>query len=122
MFASQAAPDETSSKRTGNPLHTAVLAEAGHFVFVDPQSDVWPQVLASVRVCYLCLRNSATAVPVKQPVVKVWRCTETARRPAGQARRPSIPGVFERGATQPAGMHRRRMQPDLHHELPKPLE
>src|SRR5947207_6308780 len=29
-----------------------------------------------------------------------------ARRPAGKARRPRIPGVFERGATQPAGMHR----------------
>src|SRR5436309_1642911 len=27
-------------------------------------------------------------------------------RPAGKARRPRIPGVFERGATQPAGMHR----------------
>src|SRR2546427_10686852 len=29
-----------------------------------------------------------------------------ARRPAGKARRPRIPGVFERGATQPPGMHR----------------
>jgi hypothetical protein len=28
-------------------------------------------------------------------------------RPAGKARRPRIPGVFERGATQPGGMQRR---------------
>src|SRR5437667_10689794 len=28
-------------------------------------------------------------------------------RPAGKARRARIPGVFERGATQPAGMQRR---------------
>jgi len=26
-----------------------VLADAGHFVFIDPQSNVWPQVLKSVR-------------------------------------------------------------------------
>ena len=31
----------------------------------------------------------------------------TARRPAGKARRPRISGIFEGGATQPAGMHRR---------------
>ena len=30
-----------------------------------------------------------------------------ARRPSGKARRPSIPGVFEGGATLPDGMHRR---------------
>src|SRR5262245_4850429 len=31
----------------------------------------------------------------------------TARRPDGKARRLRISGIFERGATQPAGMHRR---------------
>src|SRR5204862_5313557 len=30
-----------------------------------------------------------------------------ARRPDGKARRPRISGIFEGGATQPAGMHRR---------------
>jgi hypothetical protein len=33
-------------------LATASVApapKAGHFVFTDPQSDVWPQVMASVR-------------------------------------------------------------------------
>ena len=34
-----------------------------------------------------------------------------ARRPAGKARRPRIPGVFEGGATQPAGMPRPRGGP-----------
>ena len=49
MFAAQVAPYETATKRSGDALHTTVLADAGHFVFVDPQSDVWPQVLSSVR-------------------------------------------------------------------------
>src|SRR4029079_9992714 len=31
-----------------------------------------------------------------------------ARRPSGKARRPSIPGVCEEGATPPDGMHRRQ--------------
>ncbi len=49
MFAAQVAPYEAASKRAGDALHTTVLADAGHFVFVDPQSEVWPRVLASVR-------------------------------------------------------------------------
>jgi hypothetical protein len=38
--------------------------------------------------------------------VKSGVAPRRARRPAGKARRPRIPGVFERGATQPPGMHR----------------
>jgi len=49
MFAAQVAPYESAAKRAGDPLQTTLLGDAGHFVFVDPQSDVWPQVLASVR-------------------------------------------------------------------------
>jgi acetyl esterase/lipase len=49
MFAAQAAPYEAAAKQAGDLLHTTVLATAGHFVFIDPQSDVWPQVLAAVR-------------------------------------------------------------------------
>jgi hypothetical protein len=26
-----------------------VLADAGHFVFIDPQSEVWPQVVRSAK-------------------------------------------------------------------------
>jgi hypothetical protein len=49
MFAEQAAPYETVAKRAGDAVHATVLADAGHFVFVDPQSEVWPQVIDSVR-------------------------------------------------------------------------
>ena len=49
MFASHAAPFEAAAKRAGDTVRTTVLADAGHFVFIDPQSDVWPQVLKSVR-------------------------------------------------------------------------
>jgi acetyl esterase/lipase len=49
MFAAQVAPYEAATKQAGDTLHATVLAEAGHFVFIDPKSDVWPQVLAAVR-------------------------------------------------------------------------
>jgi acetyl esterase/lipase len=49
MFASQAAPYEAAARRAGDAVQTTVLGDAGHFVFIDPQSDVWPKVLASVR-------------------------------------------------------------------------
>ena len=49
MFAALAAPYETAAKQAGDVLHLTVLANAGHFVFIDPQSDVWPQVLAAVK-------------------------------------------------------------------------
>jgi len=49
MFAAHAAPYETAVRRSGDTLRTTVLADAGHFVFIDPQSQVWPQVLKSVR-------------------------------------------------------------------------
>jgi acetyl esterase/lipase len=49
MFAAHAAPYEAAAKRAGDIVTTTVLADAGHFVFIDPQSDVWPRVLKSVR-------------------------------------------------------------------------
>ncbi len=49
MFATRVAPYEAAAKPTGEDLRTTVLANAGHFVFVDPQSEVWPQVIACVR-------------------------------------------------------------------------
>jgi acetyl esterase/lipase len=49
MFAGQVQPYETAAKKAGDVLRTTVLAEAGHFVFIDPQSDVWPQVMAAVQ-------------------------------------------------------------------------
>jgi acetyl esterase/lipase len=49
MFASLVEPYEAKTKQSGDSIHTTVLPKANHFVFIDPQSDVWPQVMASVR-------------------------------------------------------------------------
>jgi hypothetical protein len=49
MFATQVAPYESATSNAGDALRTTLLAKAGHFVFIDPQSEVWPQVLASVQ-------------------------------------------------------------------------
>ena len=49
MTAAHAAPYETATKQAGDVLHATVLPTAGHFVFIDPQSDVWPEVIAAVR-------------------------------------------------------------------------
>jgi acetyl esterase/lipase len=49
MFAAQVAPYEAATKQAGDRLSATVLADAGHFVFIDPQSDVWPRVLTAVR-------------------------------------------------------------------------
>jgi acetyl esterase/lipase len=48
-FAAHAGPYEAAAKRAGDTLQATVLADAAHIAFVDPQSSVWPQVLASVR-------------------------------------------------------------------------
>lgn len=49
MFAAHVAPYQAATKRAGDTLEATVLPDAGHFVFIDPQSAIWPQVLASVR-------------------------------------------------------------------------
>jgi molybdate transport system substrate-binding protein len=49
MFAAHVAPYEMATRRTGDTVNTTVLADAGHFVFIDPESAVWPQVMTSVR-------------------------------------------------------------------------
>jgi len=49
MFAAQAAPYEAAVARTSDSLLLTTLPEAGHFVFIDPRSEVWPQVLTVTR-------------------------------------------------------------------------
>ncbi len=49
MFGAQVAPYEAAVKRAGDVLQTTVNPEATHFVFIDPQSDIWPQVMANIR-------------------------------------------------------------------------
>ena len=49
MFGAHVAPYEAAAKKAGDTVQATAIADAGHFVFIDPQSSVWPQVLASVR-------------------------------------------------------------------------
>jgi len=49
MFGAQVAPYEAATAKAGDTLRATLLPDAGHFVFIDPQSDVWPQVLAAVH-------------------------------------------------------------------------
>jgi acetyl esterase/lipase len=49
MFATHVAPYEAAATRAGDALQSSPFPKAGHFVFIDPQSDVWPQVSRSVR-------------------------------------------------------------------------
>ena len=49
MFDAQAAPHEAAARAAGDTVHMTVLPDAGHFVFIDPTSDVWPKVLSASR-------------------------------------------------------------------------
>jgi acetyl esterase/lipase len=49
MFVAHVAPYAEAAKRAGDSLQTSSYPNAGHFVFIDPQSDVWPQVMQTVR-------------------------------------------------------------------------
>ncbi len=49
MFAKQAAPYDRAALSAGDTVRSTVLDNASHFVFVDPQSEEWPQVIAAVR-------------------------------------------------------------------------
>src|ERR1051325_10933097 len=49
MFAAQAPAYEASAKRAGDAVHASVFNQAGHLVFIDPGSAVWPEVIKSVR-------------------------------------------------------------------------
>lgn len=49
MFGTQAAAYEAASKGKGDAVRAAVSPDAGHFVFIDPGSSTWPQVVKAVR-------------------------------------------------------------------------
>jgi len=49
MFAAQADPFAAQARDRGTELRITALPEAGHFVFIDPESAVWPQVLQASR-------------------------------------------------------------------------
>jgi hypothetical protein len=49
MFAAQAPVYEEAARRSGDAVHSVVVPEGGHFIFVDPGSAVWSQVVRSTR-------------------------------------------------------------------------
>lgn len=49
MFAAHAAPYDAAARRAGDAVQVTALPEAGHFLFIDPLSEIWPDVLRSVR-------------------------------------------------------------------------
>jgi hypothetical protein len=49
MFAAQASAYEEAAKRAGDTVNAAVMEQAGHFVFIDPESAVWPKVVQRTR-------------------------------------------------------------------------
>ena len=54
----------------------------------------------------------------EQPVVKVWRRTETGEAPRGQGATTENTGLYlKEEQRSPRGCIARRMQPDFHHGL-----
>ena len=49
MFAAHSTPYEIAAKRAGDVVQISALPNADHFAFIDPRSEVWPQVMSSVR-------------------------------------------------------------------------
>jgi len=50
MFGSQVERYAAAARKSGDTIATATnFAKAGHFLFVDPQSDIWPEVVRSVQ-------------------------------------------------------------------------
>lgn len=66
MFAAQAESFATRARTHGADVRITVLANAGHFVFIDPESAVWPQVLQGVQ---RLLSRPTPAAPLRPGVV-----------------------------------------------------
>jgi acetyl esterase/lipase len=49
MFAAHSAPYQAASRSAGDVVEVLAFPTAGHFLFIDPQSDMWPRVFASVK-------------------------------------------------------------------------
>jgi pimeloyl-ACP methyl ester carboxylesterase len=50
MFAAPTPAYVEAAKHAGDTINANVAANAGHFVFIDPGSSTWPQVVKSIRV------------------------------------------------------------------------
>lgn len=49
VFGAQNAAYEAAAAKSGDQAQATIIPTAGHFTFIDPQSDVWPQVMAAVQ-------------------------------------------------------------------------
>ena len=49
MFGSQVTPYTEAATKAGDNVSATHFAKAGHFLFIDPQSEIWPEVVRSVR-------------------------------------------------------------------------
>jgi acetyl esterase/lipase len=49
MFAAQTPVYVEAAKRAGDTINAAVAPQSGHFVFIDPGSSTWPQVVKAIR-------------------------------------------------------------------------
>ncbi len=47
-FGEMNAAFDAAAKNGGGAFELTIIPTAGHFVFIDPDSDVWPQILAAV--------------------------------------------------------------------------
>lgn len=48
-FGDQNVAFVAAAKKAGTVVDETIIPTAGHFVFIDPQSTVWPQILAHVK-------------------------------------------------------------------------
>lgn len=49
VFGAQNEAYQAAATKAGDTVQATTTPTAGHFTFIDPQSDVWPQVMAAVR-------------------------------------------------------------------------
>jgi acetyl esterase/lipase len=49
MFGAQAQPYADAARKAGDRFEDKVYEKAGHFLFIDPESAIWPDVLTAVR-------------------------------------------------------------------------
>jgi acetyl esterase/lipase len=49
MFANITPAYEEAARKAGDKVNANIAPQAGHFVFVDPGSSTWPQIVKSIR-------------------------------------------------------------------------
>ena len=49
MFATQTSAYVEAAKHAGDTVNATVAPQSGHFVFIDPGSSTWPQVVKAIR-------------------------------------------------------------------------